>query len=442
MGRRTHAKSLDLWMNGIPVGTWEITRDGEKLSYFESWTDDEQGRPLSLSLPFTPGNQPYRGKVVSDYFDNLLPDSKTIRERIAIRHKTGGASPFELLSALGRDCAGAIQMLPPGERPVDLQRIRGKPMNEADIARLLRDVTAPPLGHREPIDNLRLSIAGAQEKSALLWHENQWLRPEGSTPTTHILKLPLGLVGNMRADMRSSIENEWLCSKIVAAYGLPIANCEIRTFEDQKVLVVARFDRRPASDGSWILRLPQEDMCQATGTSSNSKYESDGGPGIEQIMRILAGSEQARVDQFNFFKAQIVFWILAATDGHAKNFSIAHLASNGYIATPLYDVLSAHPIIGNGRNQISPRRVKLAMAVRSKNVHYLISEIRRRHWVAQGRRVTLAAEEVEEMIDTLTGKTEAVIENVAAQLPNGFPEHVSDKIFDGMRRHSEKLAAQ
>jgi serine/threonine-protein kinase HipA len=442
MGRRAHTKSLELWMNGIPVGTWETTRDGEKLTYFEPWVEDEQGRPLSLSLPFTPGNQPYRGKVVSDFFDNLLPDSKTIRERIAVRHKTGGTSPFELLSALGRDCAGAIQMLPPGERPVDLQQIRGKPMNEADIAHLLRDVTAAPLGQREPIDDLRLSIAGAQEKSALLWHDNRWLRPEGSTPTTHILKLPLGLVGNMRADMRSSIENEWLCSKIVAAYGLPIASCEIGTFEDQKVLVVARFDRRLASDGSWILRLPQEDMCQATGTSSNSKYEADGGPGIQQIMGILAGSEQARVDQSNFFKAQIVFWILAATDGHAKNFSIAHLNSNRYVATPLYDVLSAHPIIGNGRNQFSPRRVKLAMSVRSKNAHYLISEIHRRHWVAQGQRVMLATEDAEGMIDTLTGMTEAVIENVAAQLPNGFPQDVSDKIFEGMRRQSKRLAAQ
>jgi serine/threonine-protein kinase HipA len=182
-------------------------------------------------------------------------------------------------------------------------------------------------------------------------------------------------------------------------------------------------------------------MCQATGTSAIFKHESDGGPGIQQIMGILAGSERARGDQSNFFTAQIIFWILAAIDGHAKNFSIAHLASNRYVATPLYDVLSAHPIMGNGRNEFSPRRVKLAMSVRSRNAHYFISEIRRRHWVAQGQRATLATEEVEEMIDTITGKTEAVIENVAAQLPKGFPQDVSEKIFDGMRRQSKKLAA-
>jgi serine/threonine-protein kinase HipA len=381
--------------------------------------------------------------VVSDYFDNLLPDSKTIRERIAGRYKTGGTSPFELLTKLGRDCVGAIQMLPPDEIPVDLEQINGHPLNEAEIAQLLREITGPPvLGQHEPIDDLRLSIAGAQEKTALLWHDGRWVIPEGSTPTTHIMKLPLGLVGNMRADMRTSVENEWLCSKIVAAYGLPIAGCDIATFEDQKVLVVERFDRRYASNGLWILRLPQEDMCQATGTPASAKYESDDGPGIQKVMEVLAGSERSTIDQRNFFMTQIVFWLLAATDGHAKNFSIAHLKSNRYEATPIYDVLSAHPIIGDGPNLFSARRVRLAMAVRGKNTHYLINDIRRRHWIAQGQQVTLAPADVEEMITTLIDMTQGVVAKVEALLPAAFPKDVSDKIFKGMRRQSAKLAAQ
>ena len=128
----------------------------------------------------------------------------------------------------------------------------------------------------------------------------------------------------MRADMRTSVENEWLCSKIVAAYGLPIARCEMARFEDQKVLVVERFDRRLSSDETWIVRLPQEDMCQATGTPALHKYESDGGPGIEAIMEVLSGSTRAAQDRRDFFMTQMIFWLLAATDGHAKNFSIAH----------------------------------------------------------------------------------------------------------------------
>jgi serine/threonine-protein kinase HipA len=441
MARRTQTNRLDLWMNGLPVGYWETIHGGERLMYRDDWIDDPQGRPLSLSLPFTPGNQPHRGEVVADYFDNLLPDSEPIRRRIATRYKTGGTAPFQLLATLGRDCVGAIQMLPPGEEPLDLESIRGRALSEGEIAGLLRDTTsAPHLGQHEPLDDLRLSIAGAQEKTALLWHDRQWLLPEGSTPTTHIFKLPLGLVGNMRADMRTSVENEWLCSKIVAAYGLPIAGCEIDRFEDQKVLVVERFDRRMSGDAAWIVRLPQEDMCQATGTPALHKYQADGGPGIEAIMEVLSGSGRAAVDRRNFFKTQMIFWLLAATDGHAKNFSIFHLPSNRYEATPLYDVLSAHPIIGTGRNQFAAQRVKLAMAVRSRNVHYLINNIQRLHWIAQGQRVGFSAADVEEMIGELTARTAGVIDEVAAMLPHDFPKDVAEAVFTGMRRLNGRLS--
>jgi serine/threonine-protein kinase HipA len=441
MARSTYTNRLNLWMNGLQVGHWETTRSGERLVYHEDWIGDPQGRPLSLSLPFTPGNQPYRGPIVADYFDNLLPDSEPIRRRIATRYKTGSTAPFSLLAALGRDCVGALQMLPPDEEPADLTSINGRVLDESEIAHLLRGTTSTsPLGQHDPLEDLRLSIAGAQEKTALLRHRNSWLLPEGSTPTTHIFKLPLGLVGNMRADMRTSVENEWLCSQIVAAYGLPVARCEIARFEDQKVLIVERFDRRPSSDARWIVRLPQEDMCQATGTSALHKYESDGGPGIEAIMEVLSGSARAAIDRQNFFVTQMIFWLLAATDGHAKNFSIAHLPGNRYESTPLYDVLSAHPIIGAGAGRLPAQKVKLAMAVRGKNVHYLLNQIQRRHWIAEGHRVGFSATDVDAMIDTLTARTDMVIDEVSSLLPEDFPMDVAAAIFQGMQRLSRKLA--
>ncbi|HEY2023686.1 type II toxin-antitoxin system HipA family toxin [Paraburkholderia sp.] len=439
MARNTPNR-LNLWMNGLPVGYWETTRGGERLTYLDEWVGDPQGRPLSLSLPFTPGNQPYRGQIVADYFDNLLPDSEPIRRRIAARYRTGSTAPFALLAALGRDCVGALQMLPPDEEPTDLTSIRGRELSEAEIAALLRGATsAAPLGQHDPLEDLRLSIAGAQEKTALLRDRNRWLLPEGSTPTTHIFKLPLGLVGNMRADMRTSVENEWLCSQIIAAYGLSVARCEIARFDDQKALIVERFDRRPASDASWIVRLPQEDMCQATGTSALHKYESDGGPGIEAIMQVLAGSSRAAADRRNFFTTQMIFWLLAATDGHAKNFSIAHLPGNRYDATPLYDVLSAHPIIGSGAGRLPVQKVKMAMAVRGKNAHYLLNEIQRRHWIAQGQRVGFSAADVDAMIAGVTEQTDTVIDAVSSRLPDDFPMDVADAVFNGMRRLNRKL---
>ncbi len=150
------------------------------------------------------------------------------------------------------------------------------------------------------------------------------------------------------------------------------------------------------------------------------KYEADGGPGIERIMDVLSSSMRVAEDRRDFFKTQLVFWLLAATDGHAKNFSIVHLPGNQYRSTPLYDVLSAHPIIGTGRNRIATQRVRLAMAVRG----YLINKIQRRHWIAQGRRVGLPAAQVEAMIDALTARTPEVIDEAQQRVATELKSEV------------------
>lgn len=434
--------SLAVWMNGFLVGHWSRGRSGERFQYDPEWLASEMRRPLSLSLPFAPGNVPYHGPLVSDYFDNLLPDSEPIRRRLAGRYRTNGLDAFSLLAELGRDCAGAIQLLPANEVPSGIGRIEATALDERQVAALLRQTTASlPLSRPDESADLRLSIAGAQEKTALLWHDGQWQLPHGSTPTTHIFKLPLGLVGNMQADMRESVENEWLCSKIVAAYGLPIAHCDIGRFEDQKALVVTRFDRRYAQDLRWIVRLPQEDLCQATGTPAHRKYQQDGGPGIATIMEVLMGSASAEYDRRNFIKTQLVFWLLAASDGHAKNFSIAHLPGSQYRATPLYDVLSAHPIIGTGKNKIAPQRAKLAMAVRGTSLHYLIGKIQRRHWLVQAQQVGLGMETARQLIEELIVLTPQVIETVRRQLPAPFPLQMANAIFTGLQRQADRLAA-
>lgn len=442
---RTRAARLDLWMNGLPVGYWARTAKGNELRYSDAWIADEQARPLSLSLPFTPGNAAWTGDRVTAFFDNLLPDNEAIRERLARRYQAASVEPFDLLYSLGRDCVGALQLLPPDAAPDhDLYNIHGRQLSDADIARQLRKVTVNgPQGLlAAPDDDLRLSIAGAQEKTALLKQADQWLLPHGSTPTTHILKLPLGLVGSMQADMRTSVENEWLCAQIVTAYGLPCANCEIAQFEDQKALVVDRFDRQLASDGSWIVRLPQEDMCQATATPPHLKYQANGGPGIARIMDILAGSVSAEDDRRNFFKTQILFWLLAAPDGHAKNFSLFLLPGGRFRATPLYDVLSAHPIIGRGKNKVAPSKAKLAMAVRGGvNNHYHLQEIQHRHWLAMAHQVGLGKGVAEQIIDELIARTDTAIERVSTQVPKGFPADVAEAIFAGLQAQARRLRA-
>lgn len=446
MGRRSHTRRLALWMNGESVGTWSVSPQGDELHYDDRWLVSAQARPLSLSLPFTPGNRPHRGAVVRTYFENLLPDSQPMRDRLARRFRTATAEAFDLLTEIGRDCVGALQILPDGVAPGDVRCIDAEPLDEAGVARLLKAGLAPiPLGgDTANADDFRISIAGAQEKTALLWHQGQWWRPRGATPTTHILKLPLGLVGNMRLDLNESVENEWLCAQLLQAYGLPVARCHPLAFEGQRVLGVERFDRRWSDDGRWLLRLPQEDLCQATGTPAHAKYEADGGPGMTRILEVLNASSRRVVDRENFFRAQLLFWMLCAPDGHAKNFSLALQAGGGFSMTPLYDVMSAYPVLGEGPGCLSAHRVKLAMALRTQNPHWKMRDIQRRHWVAVGRRqgiVTAAGQGVEAIIDDLVARTPGVVAAVVSQLPAGFPARLADAVFSGLTAAACQLEA-
>lgn len=445
MGRRLSTRPLSIWANGELVGRWTpATRRPMELSYENSWLASRSVRPLSLSLPLPlVGNEPLRGDRVEHYFANLLPDSGTIRRRLAQRYAAGSEDTFDLLAAIGRDCVGAVQLLPLDQAPTGFDRIEGQALDDEAVAALLRATVSggPFAGQGKDLD-FRISIAGAQEKTALLRHDGKWLRPLGATPTTHIIKLPLGLVGNMQADMRSSVYNEWLCLKFMGELGLEVAKADIVTFADHTpVLVVERFDRRRHSSGAWIIRLPQEDFCQALGVSPAKKYEADGGPGIEPLARVLTGSQNARADLRTLLASQVVFCLLAATDGHAKNFSIRLLAGGAYALTPLYDVLSAWPVIGSGKNRLAWRNAKLAMALSGKNRHYDLATIMRRHFNATAAKCGWG-KNAEDMMGELLAKVEPAIATVMQQLPLNFPPDVAEAIFEGVRKQVQRLEAQ
>lgn len=438
-GRPSSKKTLGIWMNGEFVGHWTFSSTyGHSFSYDAAWIRHPRSRSLSLSLPLSLGTNPFTGSRVESYFDNLLPDSPGIRKRIAAKFGADSVQAFQLLEKIGRDCVGAIQILPADSAPPDVRRIDAEPLSEQDIERILDD-TVSNRNVGIPIeDELRISIAGAQEKTALLWHDNQWCRPHGTTPTTHILKLPMGEVGGMRADLSTSVENEWLCAQLVHAYGLPVAECAMATFGRHKALMVTRFDRSLV-DGWWA-RLPQEDFCQVKGLPPELKYEAHGGPGIASILDTLRGSENAEVDRNNFLKTQLVFWLLAAPDGHAKNFSIFIGPGDHFWSTPLYDIMSAWPIIGDGAREFQWEKVKLAMALRTRNAHYRMNEIQRRHWNEVAKANALGPD-FENVIQDIIALTPSVIESVASRLPAGFPDKVSVPIFDGLRTQVARLDA-
>lgn len=439
MGRPSHSRTLSIWTNSHRVGTWTLNRRGEHtLKYDSEWMNSPAGRPLSLSLPFT-GDVALKGDRVRNFFDNLLPDSETVRLRLATRFKTESAETFDLLQAIGRDCVGAVQLLGENDSPLDVQSILGTPLSESEIESLLVQTTrSGPMGNLDDQDDLRISLAGAQEKTALLWHQGQWMRPHGVTPTTHILKLPIGMVGHRQADFSTSVENEWLCMNLLAEFGLPVARTEILTFGSQKVLSVERFDRQLHSSGDWIMRLPQEDFCQVMGVPSHLKYESDGGPGLADVAGVLKGSIQGEHDLTTLLTTQLLFWMLAAPDGHAKNFSIRVLPQGRYQLTQLYDVMSIWPVEGNGPNQFSMFKAKMAMAVLGKNKHYLFKDIQRRHFNSMAGKC-FDRVDAEDVIGRVLAATPKAIEAMGSKLPQGFPDWIAESVFKGLRRSAELL---
>jgi serine/threonine-protein kinase HipA len=440
MGRRVKDKRLAVWMNGELVGWWSLTpQDVHEFRYAESWIASPYKRPISLSMPLQPASEAYKGDAVEYFFENLLPNNFDIRRRIQYRFGTSSTRAFELLEEIGRDCVGAVQLLPPDISPSSVKTINGEPLTAAEVADELRITRSPHLFRRGD-DEFRISLAGAQEKTALLFHQGKWNIPHGSTPSTHIFKLPLGVIGRGQIDLSTSVENEWLCSKILTAYGLRCAETEMSQFEDEKTLIVKRFDRRLSSDETWWLRLPQEDMCQARGISPDMKYESEGGPGILSIMKLLLGSRTSLNNRTEFFKTQILFWMLAAIDGHAKNFSIFIEPEGRFSLTPAYDVLSAYPVMGRGSDKLPPEKVRMAMAVHGKNRHYRWQSICARHWIRTAELSGLDDSKSREIVTELAEKTSEVIDTVSAQLPGYFPKEVAESIFNGLKESSDRLS--
>jgi len=428
MGRRKTHAPLNVFVNNRLAGRLLKAAAGAvAFQYDRTWLAWENGFPISLSLPLR--DSAHTGAAAIAVFDNLLPDSPTVRRRVAERTGAQGSDSFSLLERIGRDCVGAMQFLPDDVAIDGLAPIEGEPIGEGEIERVLADLPRAPLG----IDlehKFRISVAGAQEKTALLFHAGQWLRPLGTTPTTHILKPQLGEVptafGTM--DMANSVENEHYCLKLMAGFGLPVAKTEIATFGARKVLVVERFDRR-WRNGMQLLRLPQEDCCQALGVPSTQKYQSHGGPAAADILKLLGGGDDPLDDQAAFLKSQIVFWLIGATDGHAKNFSIFLRPGGRYALTPLYNVLSTQPLFD--AQPIPHSKFKLAMSAGAGR-KYRILDITGRHFVETAKEAGIGPTIIDRVLTEIVRDAATAPQSALAMMPDKFPAAIHDSIVTAL----------
>ena len=434
MARRKARQPLNVFLNGRLTGLLRREPSGAiDFRYAREWLDWESAFPVSLSLPLREDR--YIGAPVIAVFDNLLPDSEAIRRRIAERVGADGTDAYTMLSALGHDCVGALQFLPDGADPGSVGDTAGKPVSDDEISDLIGHLTEAPLGVGKDAD-FRISIAGVQEKTALLRRDGRWFKPTGTTATTHILKPQIGRLGN-GVDLSHSVENEYLCLRLMEALGVPAAMTEIADFGGRRTLIVERFDRRWTRDAR-LLRLPQEDCCQALSVPPIRKYQSDGGPGMREIVALLRGSDTPDADIATFLRANIVFWLLGATDGHAKNFSLFLMPGGRFHMTPVYDVLSAQPALDAGH--IPRQKFRLAMSV-GTNRHYGVHEIMPRHFLQTadiaGVGLPVLRSIIKELGETAPGRAAALIET----LPHGFPGNLVDSLLGAIQARSRLLAA-
>jgi serine/threonine-protein kinase HipA len=351
--------------NGREMGT--ITYRNARLSfvYDELWRQDPHSYPLSLSMPLASAQHGH--SRIEPFLWGLLPDNDRVLENWGRRFQVSPRNPFRLIANVGEDCAGAVQFV----RPERLEPLLTEPatrevewLTEDDLAERLSILRADHAAWRAATDTGQFSLAGAQPKTALLYQRGRWGIPSGRTPTTHILKPPTG-------EWNGHAENEHFCLKLARACGLVVPNSSVERFRDEIAIVIERYDR--VIIARQRLRVHQEDMCQAVGLHPTSKYENEGGPGVRWIVELLQQNSSAADEDVQTFLDAIAFnWLIAGTDGHAKNYALL-LGGQGEVRlAPFYDLASVLPY----RN-VNLAKAKLAMKIGGE---YRLSNIGLKQW--------------------------------------------------------------
>ena len=414
--RSDHAKLVAL-LDGQVVGRVFQDMSGQlRFVYDDLWRSQPDAYPLSLSLPLTASE--HKHKTVDAFLWGLLPDNTRTLDHYGRLYGVSPRSPVALLSHMGVDCAGAVQFAPPDRLDTLLARSSREPdiewLSEAQVAEELRFVRKSGIPGSDPLTAGQFSLAGAQPKVALFERDGKWGRPIGRTPTNRILKPPTN-------DLEGFAENEHFCLELATGLGLGAAASRVQMFENEIAIVVDRFDR--VEQHGEYRRVHQEDVCQALGVLPTLKYESDGGPGIATIISLLRESSQEPFEDVNrFLDAIILNWVLAATDSHAKNYSLLHGPRASVRLAPFYDIASYLPYAADHRLY----RIKVAMKIGGE---YLVRRIGRYQWQKLAEQNNLAAGHVFDRAEALLHELPALVQRVQQR---ATAQGLSSPIVDGL----------
>ena len=400
-------------IDGNLIGRVRADKAGRlSLDYEARWLESPHGHSLSVSMPLAQITYPH--KPVLSYLWNLLPENPNVLQRWGQQYHVSAANPFKLLAQVGADVPGATQFIPP-ERLEEIQSAQQPTiewMTIDELAERLRQLRADIAAVRRPGDIGKMSLPGAQAKTAYYWDKqrNRWGVPGGRTPTTHIIKpcVP-GFDG--------FVENEHLCQDIASRLGMPAANSYVLAL-DQTYIVVERYDRLPPAPGSsFVQRIHQEDMCQALGMMPARKYQEDGGPDIAQIVTLIRRvSSDPDTDVDRFLQANMFNWLIGGTDGHLKNYSILVSAGDEIRLAPLYDLSSQLPY---------PELIALRVSMKIGD-HYDIWRVGIADWRKLARTCTI---EEEGVLSMLTDMAKALPDAISAAREQALIEGLSERII-------------
>jgi serine/threonine-protein kinase HipA len=412
-------------LDGNEIG--RVQRDARghvRFVYDDKWRNMPNAYPLSISMPL--GAREHGRAVTEAFLWGLLPDNERVLARWAARFQVSARNVFALISKVGEDCAGAVQFVAP-ER-LDAMR-SGKADNvdwltEADIAKRLEALRTDHAAWRLPSDTGQFSLAGAQPKTALILQNDRWGIPSGRLPTTHILKPPTG-----RFDGHA--ENEHICLKLAQNLELPAAQSTVMRFRKEIAIVVERYDRQ--REGNDIIRVHQEDMCQALGMIPTKKYQNEGGPSAHDIADVLRTYSTDRETDLHTFADALGFnWLIGGTDAHAKNSSLL-IGGRRIRLAPLYDVASVLPY-----DDFDWQKLKLAMKIGGE---YKLSAIGLRQWQKCAREIRLdvdiLASRLANMAKRLPDEVSAVR---AAATQEGLDTPIVDKLAKRLTARAQACA--
>jgi serine/threonine-protein kinase HipA len=382
--------------------------------YDDAWRKESDAYPLSLSMPL--GAKEHGRAVTEAFLWGLLPDNERVIARWAAKFQVSARNVFALIAHVGQDCAGAVQFVTP-ER---LDAIHGGKedkvewLSEDDIAKRLETLRKDHAAWRLPSDTGQFSLAGAQPKTALLFQNKRWGIPSGRLPTTHILKPPTG-------QFDGHAENEHVCLKLAQSLGLPAAQSTVMRFKKEIAIVVERYDRQ--RKGNDIIRVHQEDVCQALGIMPTKKYQNEGGPSGFDIVQLLRTYSTDRDADLNTFIDALGFnWLIAGTDAHAKNYSLL-LGGRRIRLAPLYDVASILPY-----DEFEWPKVKLAMKIGGE---YKLSLIGLHQWQKFAREMRVDADE---LIDRFSNMAKRLPDEVSAARAAASKEGLDAPILDRLTK--------